>query len=132
MNGTFWVMIAPAIAALLSAGMLRAQVYGSPAILRNVGIDQHLGASVPLDAPLTDEQGRSVTLRQYSGKPMILALVYYQCPSLCDMVLNGVTRATKALKFTAGDEYQIVAVSFDVRENFPLARDKKQSYIKEY
>jgi protein SCO1/2 len=125
MKGVF-----PALAVF--AGTLHAQVYGPPKILRNVGIEQHLGTAVPLDVPLTDEQGRSVTLRQFSGKPMILALVYYQCPSLCDLVLNGVTRAAKALKFTAGDQYQIVAVSFDPRENYPLARDKKVSYVRDY
>lgn len=117
---------------LLLTSVLHAQVYGRPAILRDVGIEQHMGAQLPLDDALTDEQGRAVTLRQYSGKPMILALVYYQCPSLCDMVLNGVVRAARALKFTAGDEYQIVAVSFDARENYPLAQAKKQTYLKDY
>jgi len=120
------------LAAIVFASVLHAQVYGRPAILRNVGIEQHMGAAVPLDDPFTDENGNMVTLRQYSGKPIILALVYYQCPSLCNMVLNGLVRAARALKFTAGDEYQIVTVSFDSRENYPLARDKKQSYIKDY
>ena len=119
-------------AALFFAGVLHAQTYGRPAILRGVGMEQHMGAVVPLDVPLTDEQGRTVTLRQYAGKPMILALVYYSCPALCDLVLNGVVRAAKDLKFTAGHEYQIVAVSFDSRENYLLARDKKVSYVRDY
>ncbi len=118
--------------ALLLAGILHAQVYGRPALLDGVGIEQHMGAAVPLDAPLTDEKGHTVTLRQYAGKAMILALVYYNCPSLCDLVLNGTVRAAKTLKFDAGDQYQIVAVSFDERENYPLARDKKAAYIKDY
>lgn len=117
---------------LLAAGLVRAQTIGRPAILRDVGFEQHMGATVPLDAPLVDEQGHAVTLRKYAGKPMILALVYYQCPSLCDLVLNGVARAAKALKFVAGDQYQIVAVSFDSRENYPLAAAKKQTYLKTY
>jgi protein SCO1/2 len=117
---------------LLSATSLRAQVYGRPAILRDVGIEQHMGAQVPLDVPFTDEQGQAVTLRQYTGKPVILALVYYQCPGLCDLVLNGVVRSTRELKFNAGEEYQVVAVSFDGRENYPLARDKKVTYVRDY
>lgn len=117
---------------LLLIGVLRAQTYGRPAILRGVGIEQHMGAAVPLDVPLTDEAGRTVTLRRYAGKPMILALVYYSCPALCDLVLNGVVRAARTLNFTAGDQYQIVAVSFDERENFALARDKKVSYVRDY
>lgn len=120
------------LAAVVFASALHAQVYGRPAILRDVGIEQHMGATVPLDDPFTDENGNTVSLRKYSGKPMILALVYYQCPSLCDMVLNGLVRAARALKFTAGDEYQVIAVSFDSRENYPLARAKKQSYVKDY
>jgi protein SCO1 len=117
---------------LCVATSLRAQVYGRPAILRDVGIEQHMGEQVPLDVPFNDEQGRTVTLRQYTGKPVILALVYYQCPGLCDLVLNGIVRSTRELKFNAGDEYQVIAVSFDARENYPLARDKKQSYMKDY
>jgi protein SCO1 len=120
------------LAVLVFAATLHAQTYGRPAILRDVGIEQHMGATVPLDDPFTDENGKPVTLRQFSGKPIILALVYYQCPSLCDMVLNGVVRAARALKFTTGKEYQIVAVSFDARENYPLAGAKKQTYLNDY
>src|SRR5262249_45491024 len=67
----------------------------------------------------------------YSGKPVILALVYYQCPSLCNLVLSGVVRAARDLKFAAGKDYQLVAVSFDPRENALLAHDKKRTYMKE-
>ena len=119
-------------ALLLFTGIVRAQDYGRPAILRNVGIEQQMDASVPLDDPFTDEQGHIVTLRQYAGKPIILALVYYQCPSLCNMVLNGVLRAARAIQFAAGQDYQIIAVSFDARETYPLASEKKRSYVKDY
>ena len=91
-----------------------------------------MGAQLPLDVPFTDDQGRTVTLRDYTGKPMVLALVYYTCPSLCDLVLNGAIRSVHDLKFTAGDDFQVVAVSFDPRENYILARDKKANYLKEY
>ena len=119
-------------AAFVFAGLLHAQVYGPPGILRDVGIEQHMGAAVPLDDPLFDEQGRTVSLRQYTGKPVILALVYYQCPSLCDVVLNSVMQAARGINFTAGNQYQIVAVSFDDRENYPLAAAKKEAYLKTY
>jgi protein SCO1/2 len=103
-----------------------------PALLRSVGIDQKMGAQVPLDLPFSDESGHPVTLRQYLGRPVILALVYYQCPSLCNMVLNGVLRSVKSLAMTAGDQYDIVAVSFDPRETPEMAAAKKTSYIKGY
>jgi protein SCO1/2 len=86
-----------------------------PPALRNVGIEQKMGAQVPIDLPFNDESGHAVTLRQYLGKPVILALVYYQCPSLCNMILNGVVRSVRAFSMTAGTEYDVVAVSFDPR-----------------
>src|ERR1700684_1396989 len=103
-------MIRPLFVLAVSAVAL-----GRPAVLRDVGIDQKAGAQVPLDLPFSDESGRAVTLRQYLGKPVILALVYYQCPSLCNMVLNGVLRSVKNINMTAGEEYDIVAGSFDTR-----------------
>jgi protein SCO1/2 len=103
-----------------------------PAVLRSVGIDQRMGAQVPLDVPFSDESGRSVTLRRYSGKPVILALVYYQCPSLCSMVLNGVLRSVKNLNLSAGQDFEIVAVSFDPRETEEMAAAKKATYLKGY
>jgi len=103
-----------------------------PTLLRSVGIDQKMGAQVPIDALFEDESGRPVTLRRYLGKPVILALVYYQCPSLCNMVLNGVLRSVKNLKMTAGEEFNIVAVSFDPRENAEMAAAKKASYLQGY
>jgi protein SCO1/2 len=108
------------------------QFYSSSPTLRRVGIDQKLGAQVPLNLRFVDETGHPVTLRQYTGKPVILALVYYQCPSLCNLVLNGLLRSVKGLSLTAGDDYQVVAVSFDTRETPEMARFKKATYLKEY
>jgi len=108
------------------------QFYTRSPLLKSVGIDQKMGAQVPLDLPFTDESGIPVNLRQYFGKPVILALVYYQCPSLCNMVLNGVLRSVRNLTMTAGEDYQIVAVSFDPRETPEMAAAKKQTYVKDY
>jgi len=108
------------------------QVYAPARLLQRVGISQKMGAFIPLDLPFADESGRDVTLRQYSGKPMILALVYYQCPSLCNMVLNGILRSIKSVDLTAGNEYEVVAVSFDPRETPEMAAAKKQTYLKDY
>ena len=103
-----------------------------PTLLKSTGIEQKMGAQVPIDLPFTDEVGNGVTLRQYLGKPVILALVYYQCPSLCNMVLNGVLRSVKSITMSAGDQYNIVAISFDPRETPEMADAKKVSYVKGY
>jgi len=125
---------------LACAGLTPAQIYGPPQtqvyapsrLLQKVGINQKMGAQIPLDLPFVDESGKDVTLRQYFGKPVILALVYYQCPSLCNMVLNGVLRSIKQLDFTAGNQYEVIAVSFDPRETPEMAASKKQNYLKDY
>ncbi len=104
---------------------------GRPAILRNVGIDQKMGAQTPLDLSFVDESGSPVTLRRYLGKPVILALVYYQCPSLCNLVLNGIVRGVKDLALSPGVDYNVVAVSFDPRETPEMAGAKKRGYMQE-
>jgi protein SCO1/2 len=125
---------------LACAAMLQAQIYTAPQptqlapspLIKKVGIDQKMGAQVPLDLAFNDESGRLVTLRQYFGKPVILALVYYQCPSLCNLVLNGLVSSVKGLALTAGQDYEVVAVSFDPRETPEMARAKKRTYMAHY
>jgi protein SCO1/2 len=109
-----------------------APVYAPSRLLQKVGINQKMGAQVPLDLPFMDESGADVTLRQYFGKPVILALVYYQCPSLCNMVLNGVLRSLKQVDLPDGDGYKVLAVSFDPRETPDMAAAKKENYLKDY
>jgi len=108
------------------------QVYAPSRLLQTVGISQKMGAQIPLDLPFTDETGRDVTLRQYFDKPVILALVYYQCPSLCNMVLNGVLSSVKRMDMAAGKQYEVIAVSFDPRETPHMAAAKKQTYMMDY
>jgi protein SCO1/2 len=98
-----------------------------------VGLDQRLNEQLPLDLSFHDETGKPVQLRDYFGeKPVVLALVYYQCPMLCTLVLNGLLRSLRALSFTAGTEFTVVTVSFDPRETPTLAATKKATYLHEY
>ena len=102
-------------------------------MLENIGIDQRLGEQLPLDATFVDESGNQVRLGDYFGKkPVVLALVYYTCPMLCNQVLNGLTSGLDVLSFDIGKEFEVVTVSFDPRETPALARDKKQTYIDWY
>lgn len=109
---------------------------GLPDMLRTVGIEQKLGEQLPLDAEFKDENGNSVRLGTYfnTGRPVILAFVYYECPMLCNQVLNGLTGSLKGLSFDAGKEFDVVAISFDTRENDrpDLAKNKKASYLEHY
>lgn len=106
---------------------------GLPAPLREVGIDQRLNHQLPLDLTFTDDRGNSVALRTYFGsKPVILAPVYYECPMLCNQVLNGLVGALKSLSFDIGDEFEVVTVSFDPREGPEIAAAKKEGYLARY
>src|ERR1700682_4223009 len=100
-----------------------------PKLLLNVGIDQKLGSQIPIDLAFRDETGASVTLRKYfTGKPVVFALVYYECPMLCTQVLNGMLRSLKDVPFDAGTDYQVVVVSINPRETPRLARAKQELY----
>jgi protein SCO1/2 len=104
-----------------------------PRLLAEVGIDQKLGAQVPLDLAFVDEAAQPVTLGRYFGaRPVVLALVYYECPMLCTQVLNGLVSALGVLSFDAGREFEVVAVSFDPGETPGLARAKKAAYLDRY
>ena len=104
-----------------------------PGALSKVGIDQRLNGQVPLDLPFVDENGRDVKLGDYFGKrPVILAMVYYECPMLCTQVLNGVVSALGVIKFNAGTEFDLVVVSINPKEGPGLAAQKKQSYVDRY
>jgi protein SCO1 len=106
----------------------------STEVLKKVDIEQRLGAQVPLDLRFRDEAGREVRLGDYfrGGKPVLLTLVYYECPMLCNQVLNGTVGALQALTFTAGKEFEVVTVSFDPREGPELAARKKETYLRRY
>ncbi len=104
-----------------------------PQILNNISIDQNLNQQVPLDLPFKDENGRDVKLSDYFGsKPVILSLVYYECPMLCTETLNGMVSAFKVLKFDVGKEFNVVTISFDARETPELAAKKKENYLRQY
>lgn len=107
---------------------------GLPKTLDNVGIDQKLNEQVPLDVVFRDETGREVRLAEYfnQGRPVIISLVYYECPMLCNQVLNGLAGALKTLSFDVGKEFDVVTVSFDARETPQLAAAKKDSYMARY
>ena len=104
-----------------------------PSVLSKVSFDQRLNEQLPLATPFKDDHGRSVTLGEYFGvKPIVLAFVYYECPMLCNQVLNGLTTSLTVLEESVGREFEVVAISFDARETPVLASGKKKSYLDRY
>jgi protein SCO1 len=122
-------MLAPFLAARAQTLDVPVSTVARPRLLLDVGIDQKLGGRIPLDLNFRDETGATVTLGKFfSGKPVILALVYYECPMLCTQVLNGMVRSLKEVRFEAGKDFQVVVVSINPRETPGLAQSKKQIY----
>jgi len=104
-----------------------------PNVFEEVGIDQRLGEQIPLDLTFRNEAGESVLLGKYFGaKPVILSLVYYNCPMLCTQVLNGMIETFRIIDFTVGEEFDVVTVSIDPAESPELAARKKAGYISGY
>ena len=105
----------------------------SPEFLDKIGIDQKLDEQVPLDLVFQDENGNDVRFGDlFEGKPVLLTLVYYECPMLCTEILNGVLRSLRALPFDVGKEFQVITVSFDPDETPVLAMTKKRMYLERY
>jgi len=101
-----------------------------PPQFKSVTFAQRLDQQMPLDTMLKDEAGREVPLRQYFGqKPVVLAFVYYQCPMLCPLTLNGISMALKAMPFVPGKDFEVVVISFDPRDTPESANAKKQAHL---
>ncbi len=104
-----------------------------PDALVDVGIEEHLGAQIPLDAVFLDETGKEVTLGSYfqAGRPVLLNFAYYQCPMLCNMVLNGMLDGMKKMAWIPGKEFEVVTIGIDPKEGPDLAAAKKATHIQE-
>ena len=127
------VFIAASVLAAVFAANGAAQQFGLPAMVKGVGIDQNLNAQVPLGLTFHDETGRTVQLGEYfKEKPVVLALVYYECPMLCDMVLNGLTHSMEQISLNLGGDFDVVTVSFNPKETWQLAASKKANYVEKY
>lgn len=119
-------------AMLAIPGPVFAQDRDSPGtIAQQVGIVQNLGAQLPLDAKLRDEDGRTVRLGEFLGrKPAVLTFVYYRCPMLCSKELESLTRSLRVMSMKIGDEFDIITVSISPDETPELAKAKKKAYMK--
>jgi len=126
-------LIAAAFSSAASAQQFNAPASGLPLAVQGVGIDQNLNAQIPLELNFKDETGQMVRLGQYfRGQPVVLALVYYECPGLCDLVLNGLSHAMEQISLNVGSDYQVVTVSFNPKETWQLAGAKKANYVEKY
>lgn len=126
-----------AVAMLLVAGAAPVSAESSadaPKLPGRVAIAQKLNSQLPLDTMLRDEEGRVVRLGDYfkSGRPVILTFMYFRCPMLCSMVMDGATNAMTELKFDIGKDFDVVTISIDPRDKPEAAAEMKDKYVKRY
>jgi len=104
-----------------------------PPALRNIGVDQKLNEQIPLNLVFRDDAGGEAPLAAYFGsRPVVLALVYYQCPMLCTQVLNGLVVSLRGMSLESGRDFEVVTVSIDPTETPGLAARKKAEYLRRY
>ncbi|MEZ4704912.1 MAG: SCO family protein [Bdellovibrionota bacterium] len=126
--------------ALIFAGVLFGSVHAqviedNPKEFENVDVVEHIGSTIDLNLDFLDEEGQPVKLSEFfgKGKPVVLNLVYYECPMLCTLVLNGITESLNKIKATwkPGEDYQMLSISIDHREIPEVAQVKREAYLKE-
>ena len=105
----------------------------APKLPGKVSIAQKLDSKIPLELMFRDETGKVVRLREYFGqRPVLLQFVYFSCPMLCPMTLEGTTTALTELKFDIGKEFDVITVSIDPRDKAADAMALKEKYVKRY
>jgi protein SCO1/2 len=105
-----------------------------PQLPGKVAIAQNLNAQLPMDLMLRDESGNVVRLGKYfnHGRPVLLNFMYYRCPMLCPMVMDGIANGLTELRFDIGKEFDVITVSMDPRDTPEQAAAKKETYVKRY
>lgn len=123
MSNIFKILTALLILVLLNTGFRADDTSKS-----EVGVDEKLGQTIPLDLTFIDEYGKPVTLKSLFTRPTILTLVYYKCPGICSPLLNGVSLMVDRMDLEPGKDYNIVTISFNPREDYIMATEKKKNY----
>jgi protein SCO1/2 len=132
MSCRFYAALLLALAATIALPA-SAQQITTPAILSKVGITQNLNAQIPPDLVFRDETGKPVRIGDFFGqRPIVLSLVYFDCPALCTEVLNGELRTMKAISLDLGKDFEAVTVSFEPKDTPALAKAKRDVYIGQY
>ncbi len=115
---------------------LKANPNKVPSELENVGVKEHLGRQLPLDQYefISSDDGQKHKLKEYfsEGKPTVLNLVYYECPMLCTLVLNGVLDGLKGLDWSVGKEFNVVTISINPTDSVQMAKAKRETYLESY
>lgn len=105
-----------------------------PDLNKQMAFDQKLGAQVPLDAVVRNEEGKEIALGSLFGeRPVALMLIFYQCKGTCLLEFEGAMKIFRALKVDdIGKSYDVVTLSIHPKETPELAKAKKSQYLSLY
>src|SRR5690606_10546874 len=112
----------------------RPELAPQPGVLSRVKFEQKPGAQIPLDLTFRDERGRPVRLGDVLGdRPVVLNLVYFDCPLLCNQVLDGLVRSLNVLDgYTVGKDFDVLSVSISPRDTPESATAKEAAVMRAY
>lgn len=111
-----------AVALAFSGASARAQLLlpEEPEVAQGAGVEEMLGKFITMDHVLDGWDGKPHAISTYFNqghKPVVLALVYYDCPIVCSLVLNRLADAIDSLEdYTVGSDFNVMVVSFDPTE----------------
>ena len=95
-----------------------------------VDIEERLGEQAAIDVPLVDQNGKVSRLRDHlNGRPVMLALVYYRCPVLCGLLLQGIAKVMTQIDWIVGKDFDVLTVSVDPTEETALAKEKRRGFL---
>jgi protein SCO1 len=114
---------------LLGVSFLNTGILAEDQPKKEIGFDEKLGETIPLELKFHDEHGQTVSLQQLFDKPVLLCLVYYRCPGLCSPLLKGVSEVIDRSDLEADKDFRVITISFDPKETYLTASDKKDNYL---
>jgi protein SCO1/2 len=119
-----------AVAIVLAAAPAVADPALPPAV-QGVGVDDHVGARIPLDLPFTEVGTRRARLGDYfgDGKPVLMVLAYLRCKMLCSLVLQATVDAVRAMPLELGRDYRLITVSIDPDEEAAAAAQRRAELL---
>ncbi len=128
----FALLAVCSLAVFLTSLPVNAQVNREqPDATKNLGIDEHLGDFIPLDAKFATSEGDSVVLGDLleEGKPVIFNPLYYECPMLCGLVIEGMMNVVDELEWKPGKDFIVISVSIDPDEDVAVAAKSKEKIL---
>lgn len=120
------IFLASFIGTIHGQEMVKSDLFKNPV---EIGIDEHLGETIPMDLWFLNENSDTVRLGQLINKPTIMLFVYFDCPNLCSPLMDGVSDVVSKLDMTLGKDYQIITISFNTKDTPEKAKEKKVNFV---